>query len=241
MPFFRSCDKMGFFGCAHIFLAVTTTSGTAMKLVAALTDPADAALAQEQGADIVELRLDLIPGDPVQQVQQCRARCSLPVIATFRSADEGGRYFGNAEEWATAIAPVIPLVDYVDVEQRYASHAAPVRAAGKKIIASHHSCQMVPLHILFVMERELRAYGDIPKIIVTPQNEDDIIDLIVFTRAASKPICTAVMGDRFRYARAILPLFGSELVYCSVGTPTAEGQYSVEEFTQLMQLLKKGH
>jgi 3-dehydroquinate dehydratase-1 len=50
-----------------------------------------------------------------------------------------------------------------------------------------------------------------------------------------------VMGDRFRYARAILPLFGSELVYCSVGTPTAEGQYSVEEFTQLIQLLKKGH
>jgi 3-dehydroquinate dehydratase-1 len=208
-----------------------------MKIVAALTDPANSALAQKQGADIVELRLDLIPGDPVQQVQRCRACCSLPVIATLRSADEGGRYFGNAEEWATAIAPVIPLVDYVDVEQRFASHAAPVRAAGKKIIASHHSGQMVPLHILFVMERELRAYGDIPKIIITPRTEEDVIELIAFTRAASKPICTGVMGDRFRYARAILPLFGSELVYCSVGAPTAAGQYTIEEFVRLQTML----
>jgi 3-dehydroquinate dehydratase-1 len=96
---------------------------------------------------------------------------------------------------------------------------------------------MVPLHILFVMERELRAYGDIPKIIITPQNEDDVIDLIAFTRAASKPICTGVLGDRFRYARAILPLFGSELVYCSVGTPIAEGQYTVEEFRTLLRML----
>jgi 3-dehydroquinate dehydratase-1 len=208
-----------------------------MKIVAALTDPDHAALAQKQGADIVELRLDLIPGDPVQQVQQCRARCTLPVIATFRSADEGGRYFGNADEWAEAIKPVVPLVDYVDVEQRFARHAGMVRASGKKIIASHHSGQMVPLHILFVMERELRAYGDIPKIIITPQDEDDVIDLIAFTRAASKPICTGVLGDRFRYARAILPLFGSELVYCSVGTPTAEGQYTVEEFRTLLRML----
>ncbi len=210
-----------------------------MKIVAALTDPDHAALAGKQGADIVELRLDLMPGDPVQQVQRCRACCGLPVIATFRSADEGGRYSRNAAEWATAIAPVIPLVDYVDVEQRFASHAAPVRAAGKTIIASHHSGQMVPLHILFVMERELRAYGDIPKIIVTPRNEDDVIELIAFTRAAGKPICTGVMGDRFRYARAILPLFGSELVYCSVGTPTAEGQYTVEEFVTLQKMLMR--
>ncbi len=210
-----------------------------MRVVAALTDPADAARAEEQGADMVELRLDLIGGDPVRQVERCRACCSLPVIATLRSADEGGRYAGNADEWARAIAPVIPLVDYVDVEQRFARHAEPVRALNRKVIASHHSGQMVPLHILFVMERELRTYGDIPKIIVTPGTQDDLVELIAFTRAAKKPVCTGVMGSEFRYARAILPLFGSELVYCCVGTPTAEGQYTVEEFLTLQKMLTR--
>jgi len=47
-----------------------------------------------------------------------------------------------------------------------------------------------------------------------------------------------VMGAQFRYARAILPLFGSELVYCNVGTATATGQYSVAEFTRLMDLME---
>ena len=96
---------------------------------------------------------------------------------------------------------------------------------------------MLPLPVLFGLEQELRAYGDIPKIIVTPENEDDLIDLIAFTRAAKKPICTGVMGARFRYARAILPLFGSELVYCHTGDPTAAGQYSVKEYVALARLL----
>jgi 3-dehydroquinate dehydratase-1 len=45
------------------------------------------------------------------------------------------------------------------------------------------------------------------------------------------------MGSSFRYARAVLPLFGSELAYCHMGETTAEGQYSVEEFVQLQKLL----
>ena len=83
-------------------------------------------------------------------------------------------------------------------------------------------------------------YGDIVKIIVTPRNEDDIIDLIAFTHSIKKPLCTGVMGAQFRYARAILPLFGSELAYCHTGSRTAEGQYSVQEFRTLDKLLVGG-
>jgi len=208
-----------------------------MQIVACLTDPAQAAAAEAQGAQVLELRLDLMEGNLKDQVRQCKAISRLPVIATLRSAQEGGRYFGSPEEWSKKIAPVIPLVEYIDVEQQFARMAGPVKAAGKGIIASHHTAGMVPLPILFVLEQELRSYGEIPKIVVTPGNEDDLIDLIAFTRAAKKPICTGVMGAAFRYARAILPLFGSEFVYCHTGVPTAVGQYSVEEFVALKKLL----
>jgi 3-dehydroquinate dehydratase-1 len=209
-----------------------------MKIVAALTDPAHASTAQEQGADIAELRFDLIAGDPVSIVQACRDACSMPIIATVRSAEEGGKFSGSAEEWFEKIRAVIPLVDYVDVEQRFSPCTTKVKQAGKMIIASHHAGKMIPLHDLFLLERDLRVYGDIVKIIVTPLEENDIINLIAFTHAIKKPLCTGVMGTRFRYARAILPLFGSHLVYCHAGTETAEGQYSVDEFVRLMALLK---
>jgi 3-dehydroquinate dehydratase I len=211
-----------------------------MKIVAALTDPKDASRAQEQGADIVELRFDLMAGDPVNLVRMCKEVCSLPVIATIRSAQEGGQFFGDSAAWFDKIQPVIPLVEYIDIEQRFASNAPGIKAAGKQIIASHHSGQMIPLQDMFMLERELRTFGDKVKIIVTPRNEDDIIDLIAFTRAIKKPISTGVMGAQFRYARAILPLFGSELVYCHIGNRTAAGQYSVQEFISLKKLLTSG-
>jgi len=208
-----------------------------MKIVAALTDPTHAAMAEQQGADLVEFRVDLYDGDPMQQVRDARAHCSLPAIITLRSAQEGGQFFGTPDEWMERLEPLIPLADYIDVEQQYVQHAAAIRGAGKTIIASHHNGQMVPLYILFVMERELRAYGQIPKIVVTPQTDADLIELLTFTQAAHKPIITGVMGAQFRHARALLPLFGSGFVYCHTGTPTAAGQYSVEEFVQLRKLL----
>jgi 3-dehydroquinate dehydratase-1 len=208
-----------------------------MKIVAALTNPLHASRAQEQGADIIELRFDLMDGDITKRVQQCRKACSLPVIGTLRSAREGGQFFGDGREWEKKIRPIISCVDYVDVEQQFVKNAVCVKEAGTKIIASHHAPIMLPLHVLFVLERELRAYGDIVKIIVTPSNTEDVIEMIAFTYAVKQPICCGVMGSAFRYARAVLPLFGSELVYCHMGETTADGQYSVEEFIALKKLL----
>jgi 3-dehydroquinate dehydratase-1 len=208
-----------------------------MKIVAALTDPSHAASAEALGADLIELRVDLYAGELEEIVKEARARCSLPAIITLRSAQEGGQFFGDADAWIEKVRPLIPYADYVDIEQHFAEHAKEVRDAKKIVIASHHTSQMVPLYSLFVMERELRAYGDIPKIVVTPNGNADIVELLTFTQAAQKPICTGVMGGEFRHARAMLPLLGSEFVYCHTGTPTAAGQYSVEEFVALRKIL----
>ena len=208
-----------------------------MKIVAALTDPDLVGEAEAQGADMIEIRLDLIESNTADRLAACREVTKLPIICTLRSSHEGGRYFGSAEEWIGRLRPLLPYFDYVDVEQKFSVHAPEIRCAGKGIIASFHTPAMPPLFSLFVLERELRAYGDIVKIIATPRTDDDIIELISFTHAVKMPICTGVMGPQFRYARAILALFGSELVYCHLGTPTAEGQYSVSEFAGLMRML----
>jgi len=208
-----------------------------MKIVAALTDPSRAAEAEKQGADLAELRIDLMDGDPARILRQYRRDCRLPVIVTLRSAPEGGRFFGDTEAWMEKIRPLLPFADYIDIEQQFSRHAPEVREAGRKVIASFHTGAMMPLAALFEKERELRAFGDIPKIVITPQTNADLVELVTFTEAAKKPIITGVMGSQFRYARAVLPLFGSVFVYCHTGDPTAAGQYSVGEFVALRRLL----
>ena len=208
-----------------------------VKIVASLTDHRDAPAASAAGADLIELRLDLMDGDVLKGVQECHRLTGLPVIATLRSIQEGGNYSGTPDEWLRVILPIIPYADYIDIERRFSAHADAIRTHDVGIIVSCHTPEMPSLFELFGLERELLAYGDIPKIVVTPRHEEDIIELISFTHAAKKPVCTGVMGAGFRYARLILPLFGSEFVYCHAGTPTAEGQYSIAEVKEAMRLL----
>jgi 3-dehydroquinate dehydratase-1 len=207
-----------------------------VKVVASLTDPKDAPAASAAGADVLELRLDLMDGDILKGVQECHRLTGLPVIATLRSVPEGGKYAGNPDDWFRVIEPLLPYADFVDVERRFSAHADMIRTHDVTTIASCHTPEMPSLFELFGLERELQEYGDIPKIVVTPRHDEDIIELISFTHAAKKPVCTGVMGAGFRYARLVLPLFGSEFVYCHVGTSTAEGQYSVAEVKEAMRL-----
>ncbi|MGD1004098.1 MAG: type I 3-dehydroquinate dehydratase [Methanoregulaceae archaeon] len=208
-----------------------------MRIVASLTDPNDVVAATDAGADLIEVRFDLMKGEPEGIVQEFRRRTKLPLIATLRSSVEGGKFSGNTEEWFQIIKSIISHIDYIDIERRFSTHADTIKKQGKTIIASYHTKEMPQLFELFTLERDLRMYGDIPKIVVAPGGDEDIIELFFFTHAAKKPICLSIMGGKYRYARIILPLIGSEFVYCHIGKPTAEGQFSIGELKTIMGLI----
>ena len=188
--------------------------------------------------DLVEVRLDIGGTGLLESVQPLR-QAGIPVIATLRSRAEGGRFAGDEKEWIRILRPLLPLAEWVDVELRFRRHAPGIRNAGRQIIASCHLAGMPDLQQLKSLERDLRSYGDLPKIVVTPRDPWDLVALFSYTLAAEKPICVGVSGEQFRYARALLSLFGSELVYTHAGVPTAAGQYHIREFRELWTLLTK--
>lgn len=209
-----------------------------MKIVVSVEDVGVIDEVVEYSPTFIEVRLDRMEGDLPDQVRAIREKTAIPLIATLRSRDEGGRFVGDAALWARIIGPIARYVDLVDVEARYRDHAPFIKGEGVQILASLHTTEMPTLPELGKIEELLRSYGDIPKIVVKPRTRDDLLDLVTFTHRAQKPICTSVMGAEFRYVRPILPLFGSEFVFCHAGTPTAEGQYHIREMRQLADLLK---
>ena len=208
-----------------------------MKLVATVVNAREAALAAGLGPDLLEARIDLMDGDPAGELPSIRSAFPGPIILTNRSTAEGGRFGGGPGEWWEILRPLLRFGDLVDIEVPCSSYSPQVRREGKGIIASRHMMDMPVPGELLRIERELREYGDIPKIVVLPRDERDLLDLLKFTLEAEKPICTGVLGDSFRFARAILPLFGSELVYAHAGTPAAPGQFSLEDFRKIQALL----
>jgi 3-dehydroquinate dehydratase-1 len=209
-----------------------------MDLVAPVTGLDELDTVVGAGPDLVELRLDLVDRDDHAALA---ARCGylpVPLIATVRSLDEGGAFAGDENDCARLLAPFVPLVRYVDLERPFRALAPACREAGCTIIASAHLATMLPLPELFGLERELRSYGDIPKLVLAPSSDDDLLDLLSFTHAATKPVCTSIAGTQYRHGRALLPLFGSALAYCAAGRSSSPGQYTLDEMRELMRLLR---
>jgi len=209
-----------------------------MKIVATVVNAREAASAARLGPDLVEVRIDLMDTEPAGDLPFIRTAWKGPIILTNRSEGEGGGFRGDPGEWWESLQPLLRFGDFVDVELPFSSFATEIRRQGKKIIASYHTDTMPTVGVLSRTALELRRYGDIPKIVVRPGNEHDLLTLLAFTLEAEKPICTGVLGEAYRYARVILPFFGSELAYTHAGTPAAPGQLSLEDFRKIQALLR---
>ncbi len=209
-----------------------------MQLVASVADPKDIPGALADGADLIELRLDLLPRNLPDSAVRTINECRLPIILTVRSSGEGGSFSGSAEEWALLIEPWLARAAMIDIEQRFSAAVPRYRNLGKEIIASFHTPGMPTGEELRQIESRLRSHG-IPKIVVGPRSHEDVLSLCAFTLHAEQPVITGVMGSRFRFARLILPLFGSSYLFCAAGRPTAEGQFPVREARILIDALTR--
>ena len=188
--------------------------------------------------DLIELRVDLMAGDCGAIAARWHDENDIPLVITLRSCDEGGQFSGTAGEWWEIINPLLPFASYVDIEQGFSSFAAEVKKQGCIVVGSFHTISMPSSSGLREIEKTLRTFGDIPKIVVSPGTCDQVLDLLAFTCHAEKPVITSIMGEQFRHIRAVLPLFGSSWTFGYAGTPTSAGQYSVEELKSLFAILK---
>lgn len=203
-----------------------------MKIAASVFTIGDIQRAEELEADMIEFRLDLAREDH-RMIKKAITETSAPTILTLRSAREGGDFRGTGEAWFARIEPFLGAPSYIDIERRFNAFSNRIRASGSGIIASVHTTEMLRMDELKGVERVLRSYGDLPKIVVTVSTPEELLELLTFTLKAEKPVCTGTCGPSFGYSRFLLPLFGSEIVYCHAGTPTAEGQYHVTEYRDL--------
>jgi len=190
--------------------------------------------------DLIEVRLDLLNGDLLGIVQEWYTKTEIPLVLTLRSEHEGGTFSGNTDSWFETINPLLPYASYIDIEQRFSSHARYIREQGVNLVASNHMKRMPSIQELAAIDDTLRNYGDIPKIVVTPSDEHDIIMFLSYTLHAEKPVITSIMGEEYRHMRPILPLFGSEWIFAHAGNATAAGQYHIRDLREIYARLMPG-
>jgi 3-dehydroquinate dehydratase-1 len=220
--------------------------------VAELVAEARAAIAA--GADVVEWRADGlsdlgIPGQAEAAAASLRAALGdVPLIATLRSAREGGRETGLTERQSLAVLEALArsgAADYVDVEIAVGEAAvsavrAAARTAGTRVIGSSHEFAGTPPEpqILARFRRAAELGADAAKVAVMPAGPRDVLALLAATEAAARelpiPVIGIAMGQAGLASRVFGAAFGSALTFAAGRSASAPGQLPVAELVRIL-------
>lgn len=164
-----------------------------LVIATALTDGApsgqarQARLAQQQGAEALELRADLL-ADPAQvraALTAVRAASSLPLLLTYRSTTEGGKGAGHGqgyEDYLASLLQLRPAVAAVDIEMACPASKALVaeaKAGGYDVVGSYHDFTATPsaAQITQKLAQITAAGADIAKVAYMPRTAQDVAAL----------------------------------------------------------------
>lgn len=193
---------------------------------------------QTSGIDAAEVRVDLLPSAPTREDF---AQITCPVVLTVRRQVEGG-----GQDWSDAqrlelYRKYLPKAAAVDLEMRsLESMSELVALAHEKrrlVIASYHDFAKTPtLRVLRRVEEQARTAGvDIVKIATKTESPSDVARLLELQASATGPLSVMGMGTLGRASRLLFAKAGSVLNYGWLDQPQVPGQWSAQEFGELLR------
>ncbi len=186
----------------------------------------------EQGADLVELRLDYI-GRAVSLSRLIDHRPG-PVVVTARRRVDGGRWLKTEQERLMLLRSAIAMgVEYVDIEADIAAQIP--RYGDTKRIISYHDLDETPDNLEELHAAMAEEDADIVKIATMANSFSDNLRMIDLVRSAKVPTIGICMGEIGVITRLLANRLGSPFTYAtfSGGRKMAPGQLDWKEMTDL--------
>lgn len=205
-------------------------------------DPASIARAVELGMDIAELRIDQFANrDAANVLKEIAKFEAVPVLATIRSASEGGAWPTSDDAARLDLyKAVLPHVAAVDIELSSKSIAENVvsaaHALGRPVVLSFHDFSKTPpLDTLNAIARDARSAGaDIVKVAAMCSSQDDVRTLTRLTLDhVHEGVVVIGMGLIGVSTRVLLPALGSLFTFAAYGEGTAPGQLQLDQMAEM--------
>lgn len=189
----------------------------------------------EQGAEMVELRLDYVTSRVnIRRLLAERPEKPCQVIITCRRQEDGGKWTGTEEARILMLREAIAEgVDYVDLEEDI---AAQIPRYGKtKRIISYHNMRKTPDDLPALHARMAKLDPDMIKITALANDPHDNVRMLEMMRASEIPTVAMCMGDIGTPSRILSAKFNSPFTYATFHheRALAPGQLS---FTQMREI-----
>lgn len=196
--------------------------------------------ALESGANLLELRLDLIGERP-----SALFPLIPPTMDTIITCRPGG--FGDKERVKLLQEGMRLGASYVDIELETAAGDLDLllntaRQENSKVIISYHNFKKTVdrEELESVMIACYEKGGEIAKIATQVNAPEDIRNLISLYDLPGKKVILG-MGSKGRITRVMGPYLGAEFTFASTGKggKTAPGQLSVKQLSKLFKVIDK--
>jgi 3-dehydroquinate dehydratase/shikimate dehydrogenase len=185
-----------------------------------------------QGAKLIELRLDFLTRQPDFKRLLKDRPCSL--IATFRRAEEGGRWAGTeAQRLALIRNAIVAGFDFVDIEHDVIDQIPRFGAVQR--IVSYHNLNEVPANLDEIYQQMCGKDVDLVKVCVTAQNLADNLRVLALLKNPPKPTVAFCMGDLGACSRLLALRQGSLYTYGAFNKERqiAPGMFSFKDLQQV--------
>ncbi|KAM7272488.1 hypothetical protein ACFE04_027151 [Oxalis oulophora] len=194
--------------------------------------------AKEQGADVVEVRLDhVVDFNPLRDLAILLQHKPLPVVVVYRPISEGGMYEGEEEIRVDALQIAGELgADYVDFELKVVldKQVKVNMPSGSKVIVSCHLNGSTPskedLDILVGTMQDTGA--DIIKLVLNVADITEIERVFHLISSCQMPIIATCVGERGFISQILSPKYGGILVYGSLEEKPIPGLPTLQSLRQ---------
>ncbi|MGO8691662.1 MAG: shikimate dehydrogenase [Thermoguttaceae bacterium] len=186
----------------------------------------------QQGAKLVELRVDYIDGEA--NIKRLVADRPCPVIITCRRTADGGKFAGSEDQRLMLLRTAIAEgVEYVDLEEDIAAKIP--RFGQSKRIISHHDFRKTPDNLEEIHRRLGGLDADIIKICTMANHPRDNLRMLQLSRQSKIPTVGVCMGDIGAPTRILGGRFGSPLSFATFHheRALAPGQLSFQQMTEV--------
>lgn len=166
------------------------------------------------------------------------------VIFTLRTEKEGGHISLTSEEYLAIIRDIATLYqpDYIDFE--YFSYREILKDMYdfSNLVLSYHNFEETPENLMEVFSELTALAPRVVKIAVMPQNEQDVLDLMNYTRGfktlnPEQEYVTMSMSKLGQISRLAADLIGSSWTFASLEQESAPGQIALTDMRKIKEVL----
>jgi 3-dehydroquinate dehydratase/shikimate dehydrogenase len=196
----------------------------------------------EQGAKLVELRLDYVASKlNIRRLLAENNDLDCQVIITCRRMEDGGKWSGSEEARQLILREAIAEgVDYVDIEEDIAG-LIPRFGKTKRII-SYHNFRKTPEDLRELHQQMAQLDPDIIKIATMANDPHDNVRMLEMMQESEIPTIAMCMGDIGTPSRILAGKFGAPYTYATFHheRTLAPGQLSFKQMTEIYRYDKIG-